>query len=273
MSLKLAGKVALVTGAGRGLGRAYALHLAGLGADVIINDINLESAKEYGENLTAPTVMDEVKSLGRRSIGVEADATRKDQVDSMFTLILEEFQRLDILVNNAGGNLNRLGSKAGSPATFPSSAPMQDHRFIMDVNLTSTILCCQAATLPMKRQRYGKIVNVASQAGLHAAREMKKAMSYSVAKAAIIHYTRCLAAELGPFNINVNCIAPGWIATSRAIAEGRKGEVAEELERQIPLGRLGSPQDVAKVVEFLVTDLSDYVTGQCVSVCGGYILF
>lgn len=273
MSLKLANRIALVTGAGRGLGRAYALRLAKLGADVIINDINLESAKEYGEKLSAPTVMDEVKSFGRRSIGVEADVTVKDQVDAMLKQILDEFGRLDILVNNAGGNLNRLGPRAGSPVTLPSSASMEDHRFIVDVNLTGTILCCQAASLPMKIQRYGKIVNVASQAGLHAAPEMKKAMSYNVAKAAIIHYTRCLAAELGPFNIRVNCIAPGWIATPRAIAEGRKGEAGEDLKRQIPLGRLGSPEDVAKVVEFLVTDLSDYVTGQCISVCGGYILF
>jgi len=103
--------------------------------------------------------------------------------------------------------------------------------------------------------------------------EMAKAMPYSVAKAAIIHYTRCLAAELGPYNINVNCIAPGWISTSRAIAEGRTGKTAEGLEKQIPLGRLGTSEDVAKVMEFLVTDLSDYVTGQCISVCGGYILF
>lgn len=273
MSLKLVGKVALVTGAGRGLGRAYALHLARLGADVVINDINLESAKEYGEELTAPTVMEEIRNIGRRSIGVQADVTKKDQVDAMFKRVLDEFERLDILVNNAGGNLNRLGSKAGSPATFPSSASMEDHRFIMDVNFTSTVLCCQAASIPMKRQRYGKIVNIGSQAGLHVSPEMVKAMSYNVAKAAIIHYTRCLAAELGPFNINVNCIAPAWVHTSRAIAEGRKEDVARSLEKQIPLGRIGLPEDVAKVVEFLVTDLSDYVTGQCISVCGGYILF
>ena len=273
MSLKLAGKVALVTGSGRGLGRAYALHLAKIGADVVVNDINLESAKDYGEELSAPTVMDEIKNMGRKSIGVQADVSKKNQVDAMFKRVLDEFGRLDILVNNAGGNLNRLGAKAGSPVTYPSSASLDDHKFILDVNLTSTILCCQAASIPMKRQRHGKIVNVASQAGLHVAPEMVKAMSYNVSKAAIIHYTRCLAAELGPYNINVNCIAPAWIATSRAVAEGRKGETAKNLEAQIPLGRLGTPEDVAKVVEFLVTDLSDYVTGQCISVCGGYILF
>ncbi|MBS7656551.1 MAG: glucose 1-dehydrogenase [Candidatus Bathyarchaeia archaeon] len=273
MSLKLQGKVALVTGAGRGLGRAYALRLAQIGADVVVNDINLDSAKDYNEKLSASTVMDEIKNMGRKSIGIQADVTKKDQVDGMFKQVLDEFGRLDILVNNAGGNLNRLGAKAGTPVTYPSSASMDDHQFIMDVNLTGTILCCQAASVPMKKQRYGKIVNVASQAGLHVAPEMVNAMSYSVAKAAIIHYTRYLAAELGPYNISVNCIAPGWIATSRAVAEGRKGEVAKRLEMQIPLGRLGTPEDVAKVVEFLVTDLSDYVTGQCISVCGGYILF
>jgi NAD(P)-dependent dehydrogenase (short-subunit alcohol dehydrogenase family) len=125
----------------------------------------------------------------------------------------------------------------------------------------------------MMKKRSGKIVNIASQAGLHASPDMKKAMSYSVAKAAVIHYTRCLAAELGFFGINVNCIAPGWISTSRSIAEGRKDMFKRDLKKKIPLGRLGTTKDVAKVVEFLVTDLSDYITGQCISVCGGYILF
>ena len=273
MCSKLAGKVALVTGAGRGLGRAYALHLAELGSDVAINDVNLESAKDYNEKLTAPTVMDEIRKLGRRSIGVQADVARRDQVDAMFKQVLQEFGRLDILVNNAGGNLNRFGPGAGPPVTYPSTAAQEDHQYIMDVNLTSCILCCQAASIPMKEQTYGKIVNVSSQAGLHAAPEMLSGMSYSIAKAAIVHYTRYLAAELGPYNINVNCIAPGWIQTSRSLAEGRRDKAAEELVKQIPLGRMGYPKDVARVVEFLVSDLSDYVTGQCISVCGGYVLF
>ena len=98
-------------------------------------------------------------------------------------------------------------------------------------------------------------------------------MPYSVAKAGIIHYTRILAAELGPYGINVNCIAPGWILSSRAIAQGRaRPEVREALEKQIALRRLGTPDDCARVVEFLVTDLSSYVTGQCIPVCGGYVL-
>jgi NAD(P)-dependent dehydrogenase (short-subunit alcohol dehydrogenase family) len=267
-SMKLEGKVAVITGAARGLGRAYALHLAKIGADVVINDIALDAANEYGEELTAPTVMDEIRGLGRRSIGIAADVTDPDQVNGMFEEVLGEFGRVDILVTNAGGALVRGPS-------FASSIPEDAFRKMMDINLMGTIFCCQAVAGPMKEQRSGKIVTVGSQAGLRSsAQSGGGGVSYSVSKAAIHQYTRHLAAELGPYNINVNCIAPAWILSSRAIAQGRNSpETRARLEEEIALKRLGEPEDCAKVVEFLVTDLSDYVTGQVIRVCGGCCLF
>lgn len=263
--MKLKGKVALVTGGGRGLGRAYVLHLAGLGADVIVNDVDLNAAAEYNEQLTAPTVMAEVEAMGCRSLGIQADVTDKDAVDAMFEEALGHFGRIDILVNNAGGALKT------PPNHSAVEADIEHYKYTMDLNLTSTILCCQAASRPMRAQRSGKIVNVSSQAGLWSGRD-GGVMAYKVAKAGVAHYTRVLAAELGPYNINVNSIAPGWILSSRAVASGRDGEAARaKLLPQIPLGRLGLPEDCAKVVEFLVTDLSDYVTGQCIPVCGGAV--
>jgi NAD(P)-dependent dehydrogenase (short-subunit alcohol dehydrogenase family) len=265
--VKLEGKVALVTGGGRGLGRAYALRLASIGADVVINDIDLNSAAEWNEELTAQTVMEEIQQMGRRSVGIVADVTQKAKVDAMVEEIIGTFGRLDILVNNAGGALTPFDR------SFASSMPEDDLRFILDVNLMGTIFCCQAASKPMKEQRYGKIVNVSSQAGVKAGGNGLLG-HYSVAKAGIAHYTRVLAAELGPFNIMVNCIAPGLILTSRAIGQlGRNDPVRRaEAEKTIPLRRMGWPEDVAKVVEFLATDLSDYVTGQVIPVCGGIVL-
>lgn len=264
--MKLEGKVALVTGSARGLGRAYALHLARLGADVVINDVDMEAARQYGEELTAPTVADEVRALGRRSLGIVADVTVQAQVNAMVEQILAEFGHLDILVNNAGGALVPGPSLA-------SSVPEADFRRMMDINLMGTIFSCQAAAVPMKEQRSGKIVTVGSQAGLRS-QGGGGGTSYAVAKAAIAHYTRKLASELGPYNINVNCIAPGWILSSRAVASGRNSpETRARLEQEIALKRLGLPEDCAKVVEFLTTDLSDYVTGQVIRVCGGCCLF
>jgi NAD(P)-dependent dehydrogenase (short-subunit alcohol dehydrogenase family) len=262
---KLDGQVALVTGAARGLGRAYALHLASLGADVVVNDIDLHAAKAFGEELTSETVMAEIEARGRRALGIEADATQRDAVEAMVRQVLDTFGRLDILVNNAGGAL-------GTPrSTLASDTDEAYLDYILDVNLKSTILCCQAASRPMKAARYGRIVNVGSQAGLWSG-HTGDGMPYKVAKAGVIHYTRVLASELGPYGINVNCIAPAWILSSRAMAQGRNTpEIRDRLLAQIPLGRLGVPEDCAKVVEFLVTDLSDYVTGQTIAVCGGYV--
>ena len=264
---KLAGKVALVTGAARGLGRAYALHLARLGADVVVNDINLRAYEEYNETIGARSVPEEIEAMGVRSLGVEADVTDRKQVNEMFARIKETLGRLDILVNNAGGALR------GGDRSWAASAPEEDFDYIMDINFKSAVLCCQAATPMMIAQRSGKIVNIGSQAGMHT-NVGGGGAPYSVSKAAVIHYTRILAAELGKHNINVNCMAPAWILSSRAIAQGRnEAPTRDKLIPQIALGRLGVPEDVAKVLEFLVTDLSDYVTGQCISVCGGYVLF
>jgi NAD(P)-dependent dehydrogenase (short-subunit alcohol dehydrogenase family) len=265
MEPKLAGKVALVTGAARGLGRAYALRLARLGADVVVNDVDMDAARQYGEELSAPTVPDEIRAIGPRSLGIVADVTEQSQVNRMVEQILAEFGRLDVLVNNAGGAL------VPGPS-YASTVPEADFRRMMDINLMGTIFCSQAAAVPMKEQRSGKIVNVGSQAGLRSTGGGGTA--YSIAKAAIQHYTRKLASDLGPYNVNVNCIAPAWILSSRAIAGGRdRPETRERLLNEIALKRLGTPEDVARVVEFLVTDLSDYVTGQVISVCGGVCLF
>jgi NAD(P)-dependent dehydrogenase (short-subunit alcohol dehydrogenase family) len=263
--LMLQGKVALVTGSARGIGRAYALRLARLGADVVINDINLKAAEEFGERLTAATVMDEIKNLGRRSIGIQADVSRKTDVDGMFRKILDEFGRVDILVNNAGGRL-RPGD------AWASSVSEDDLRFIIDLNLIGTILCSQAASVPMKQQKSGNIINVSSVAGLRVMLSGGGA-DYAVAKAGVIQYTALLAAELGPCGIRVNCIAPGHITSSRLVAQGMRNPLGmEEIARRIPLRRLGTPEDCANVLEFLVSDLSAYVTGQCITVDGGAIL-
>ena len=269
---KLEGKVALVTGAARGIGRAYSLRLANLGADVVINDIDLHSYRQFDEKQPADTVVDEVKALGRHSIGIECDAANKQQVDAMFEQILKEFGRIDVLINNAGGLQVR------PETSFASSVPEEDLRREVDRNLMSCIFGCQAASIPMKKQRSGRIVNVSSQGGLRGGSTLLPGgfyASYGVAKAGIIAYTWYLAGELAPFGINVNCVAPGMIGSARLMKRAFDTEPGrrEAFEKMIPLGRIGTPEDCAKVIEFLVTDLSDYVVGQCIRICGGVNLF
>ena len=257
---KFRGKVALVTGAARGLGRGIALRLARLGADVVIADVKLDAAKEFNEALSAPTVMDECKALGVRSLGIEGDVSSESHVNAMTERIAGELGSLDLLVNVAGGVLRPW--QRGGPAVMTQD----DYKFIMDINLTSTILCSQAAVREMRKRKFGRIVSIASQAGVKGG---TFATHYAIAKAGVIHFTRCLAAEVGPDHITVNCIAPAYINTSRAMAQFPE---RQDLPKTIPLRRVGEPEDVAKVVEFFCSDLADYVTGQCLPVCGGLIL-
>ena len=265
---KLNGKVALVTGGARAIGRAHALRLAVLGVDVVINDINLESFKEYGEEISAPTVMDEVRKLGARSMGIAADVGKKDQVEEMVKKVLAEFGRIDILVNNAGGIAGQIIK------SFASFVSEEDLRATFDRNLMGTIYCSQAVAPFMKKQNWGRIINTASQAGLQAQQGGIYA-SYGAAKAGVMAYTRYLAQELGPFGVTVNCLVPAYVLTERleAIAYKARPGSKEETIARIPLGRLAEPDDVAKVMEFFVSDLADYVTGQCLTICGGAIRF
>jgi 3-oxoacyl-[acyl-carrier protein] reductase len=265
--MKLQGKVALITGGGRAIGRSHALRLAGLGADMVINDINLESYKEFGAKITGSTVVDEVTALGVRCIGIEADVTQKTQVEAMVQKALEEFGHIDILINNAGGLAGEVMK------SYASLAPEEDIRATLDRNLMGTIFCSQAVAESMKKQKWGRIVNTSSQAGLQAQPGGFYA-HYGAAKAAVMSYTRYLAQEMAPHGILVNCIVPAYVSTERLERKvfSLPG-MREQLASQVPLGRMATPEDISKVVEFFVTDLSDYVTGQCLSVCGGAIRF
>jgi NAD(P)-dependent dehydrogenase (short-subunit alcohol dehydrogenase family) len=207
-NMKFRGKVAVITGGARGLGRAYALHLAKLGADIAIADINLESASEVGEKLEAATVMEEISIIGRSPLAVQVDVGKKKDVESMFHEVIDRFGYIDILINNAGGLLDHPES------SFASKMEEEDLKATLDRNLMGTIYCCQAVGPLMKARGAGKIINVGSLRGLRAAEEGWYA-SYGISKAAVIHYTRYLALELGPYGINVNCIIPGHVYTKR----------------------------------------------------------
>ena len=272
---KLQGKVALVTGGARGLGRGYALRLAALGADIAIIDRNLKAADVYEFEkalLTADSVVAECEALGVKAIDLEADLTDREETEAAIGEIADNMGRIDIAVCNAGGGTvvfaDERDSASGANDTqdlvttgLPSDTPEEMLTRVLDINVKTCMYTCMAVAPYMKKQGGGKIVTVSSTAGVDARGGYHP---YGTSKAAIIHYTRALAQELGPFNINVNSIAPGIIRT------GRLGDRSERA-KEIPLRREGTIEDCAKVVEFLATDLSDYVTGRTIIIDGGYL--
>ena len=265
MSTPLAGKVAVVTGAGRGIGRTFALRLAELGADVAVLDVDLRSFDQFAEEaaLAGGTgTGDAVRALGRRAHEVQVDLTEPDAVDAAMDEVARELGGIDILVCNAGGGS---GSMADSR---PSVASAEHVRTVVDRNLVATISTCRAAARHMTGKGWGRIVTVSSQAGRRVYPDGGYSI-YGAAKAGIALYTKALAQELGPEGITVNCVAPGYIATGRLAPMFTTMSGEGDLREQIALRRFGTPEDCAGVLEFLVTDLGAYVTGTVIPIDGG----
>ena len=241
----LSGRTALVTGCGRGIGKAIALILARAGADIVVNDIDQETA----ENLAA-----EITGLGRRTLICCGSVGSRTDVEAMFTKIKDEFKHLDILVNNAGITRDNMLTKMTD----------QEWDQVMDVNLKGVFYCTRAAAEMMKEQAYGKVVNLTSVTALTG---NVGQVNYAASKAGVIGMTKTLARELARYQVTINAVAPGFIDTpmTATIPE----EIKQMIVRGIPLGRAGSPEDIANLVKFLAGDESAYITGQVISCNGG----
>jgi 3-oxoacyl-[acyl-carrier protein] reductase len=244
----LSGKVALVTGGGRGIGKAIVLELAGQGADVVVSDIDPSIAEKTAA---------EVRNLGVRSIALKADVSSADDVEAMVRKSLEEMGKIDILVNNAGITRDNLLMRMEE----------KDWDLVLAINLKGAFLCTKAVSRPMMKQRGGKIVNVASVVGL-----MGNAgqANYAASKAGLIGLTKSTAKELASRNIQANAVAPGFIETE--MTAHLPQEARDAFLVQIPAKRPGTAEDVARVVAFLSSPASDYVTGQVIPVDGGMVM-
>lgn len=250
--MKLFGKVALVTGAGRGIGRVIALEFAKEGAKVAVNDL-----------YEARNVVEEIKTLGSEAIAIKANITKVEEVRRMVDRTLEEFGAIDILVNNAGiSGIMRVD-------TSLSDADIEAWNRVLNVNLTGTFLCSRVIAEMMLKQKRGKIINIASVYGLTSLSSFASVPHYAASKAGVIGLTRLLAKELAPY-ILVNAIAPGFIDTemNRDVSQERRNRIIQET----PLKRLGQPEDIAKVALFLASNDSDFITGETIVVSGGWVM-
>lgn len=242
------GKVALVTGAARGIGQAIALKLAAGGADLALCDLNAEWLEETAGK---------VKELGRRAECYSVDVSSAEGVDVCVKQIEKDFGKIDILVNNAGITKDGLLMRMSEA----------DWDAVMNVNLKGVFLFTKAAMRGMMKQRSGSIVNIASIIGLIG---NPGQANYAASKGAVIAFTKTVAKELSSRNIRCNAVAPGFIRTK--MTDALSEEVQQKMLANIPLGRFGAPEDVADVVAFLAGDASGYVTGQVISTCGGMVM-
>lgn len=247
--MHLGGKVALVTGASRGIGRAVAIQMAQNGADVIVNYSGSEAA--------AQETVDAILDLGRKAIKVKANVANAEEVQAMVAEAHETFGHIDILVNNAGITRDGLLMRMKD----------EDWDAVLDINLKGTYLVTKAVAKIMMKQRSGHIINMTSVVGV-----MGNAgqTNYAASKAGVIGFTKSCAKELASRGITVNAVAPGFIHTD--MTDVLSDKVKEAMVHEIPLGRMAEPQEVANVVTFLASDFSSYVTGQVINVDGGMVM-
>lgn len=245
----LNGRVALVTGASRGIGRAVALALAGAGADVVVN--------YAGRTAAAEEVVGEIRAMGRKSVAVKANVADGAAVVEMVNQVLAEMGRIDILVNNAGITRDNL--------LFRMKETDWDE--VLDINLKGAYHCTKAVARSMLKARWGRIINMASVVGLTG---NPGQANYVASKAGLIGFTKAMARELGSRQITVNAVAPGFIATDMTAELPPLSK--EKMLAQVPLGRFGRPEEVAALVVYLASEAAGYITGQAITVDGGMVM-
>jgi NAD(P)-dependent dehydrogenase (short-subunit alcohol dehydrogenase family) len=248
-SVVLNRQVALVTGGGQGIGRALCLALAKAGADVAVADILLEPAQQ---------VAAEIEALGRRASAIQTDVSQADSVREMIAACVDKLGGLNILVNNAG-------IFPVAPLPLISEA---DWDRVMAVNLKGVFLCCQAALTPLRQSGDGRVINIASVSGLVGAIGLSH---YAASKAGVVGFTKSLAREVAPFGITANAVAPGIFETGQVLQNFPEAAL-RVYKSQVPLGRLGQPDDLTELVVFLASPGAAYITGQVYSVNGGYTM-
>ena len=247
--MQLVGKTAVVTGSGRGLGKAIALKLAQMGANIVLNDIVVSDSVD--------ATAEEFKAAGFNVVVTKGDVRSSDDVKEMVKAAVDTFGSLDILINNAGITKDK-------PMLLMSE---EDWDIVLDINLKGAFLCTKAAGKVMLKQKYGRIVNIASVAGQYG---NKGQANYSASKAGLIGLTKTTAKELGAKGITCNAVAPGLIHSK--MTEVLPEDVKQNYLSNIALGRFGTPEDVADVVAFLASDDSKYVTGQVIDIDGGLVM-